>query len=53
MDRYRRELERLNLGKGCIRFKRLEELPLETVERMLREIAERDEGNHGDSEDRR
>jgi uncharacterized protein YdhG (YjbR/CyaY superfamily) len=39
MDRHRKALAHLDLGKGCIRFKRLEDLPIEAVEKLLREVA--------------
>jgi uncharacterized protein YdhG (YjbR/CyaY superfamily) len=42
VDGYRRELAGLSLGKGCVRFRKLDRLPLETIERMLREIAKRE-----------
>jgi uncharacterized protein YdhG (YjbR/CyaY superfamily) len=42
VDEYRGELEGLSLGKGCVRFRRLDRIPLETIERMLREIAKRE-----------
>jgi len=32
------QLGKVNCGKGCIRFKRLTDLNLSTVERLLREI---------------
>lgn len=35
VGRYRDELAPLDCGKGCIRFKRLEQLPLGTVEKIL------------------
>jgi uncharacterized protein YdhG (YjbR/CyaY superfamily) len=31
----RKEFARLNCGKGCVRFKKLEELPLEAVTKVL------------------
>lgn len=31
VERYRRELGKLDIGRGCIRFKTLEELPLDTL----------------------
>jgi uncharacterized protein YdhG (YjbR/CyaY superfamily) len=34
---HRQELAGLSLGKSCIRFKRLEDLPMETVRLMLEE----------------
>jgi uncharacterized protein YdhG (YjbR/CyaY superfamily) len=41
VDRYRGELEGLSLGKGCVRFRKLDKLPLETIGQMLQEIADR------------
>jgi len=35
------ELNHLNLGKSCIRFTKLEKLPLETVKQILRETVAR------------
>ena len=37
VQRHAAELGHLDVGKSCIRFKRLEELPLATVRKMLRE----------------
>ena len=34
---HRPDLEGLSVGKSCIRFRRLDKLPLDTVRRMLRE----------------
>ena len=48
VEEYRGELEGLNLGKSCVRFRKLEKLPLETVERMLREIAQTERENGGE-----
>jgi uncharacterized protein YdhG (YjbR/CyaY superfamily) len=31
VEKYRRELEGLSLGKSCVRFRNLEKLPLETI----------------------
>lgn len=31
-------LTRLNVGKSCIRFRHLEDLPLDTIKEMLREV---------------
>jgi uncharacterized protein YdhG (YjbR/CyaY superfamily) len=42
VDKHRGALEGLSLGKGCVRFRKLDKLPLETIERMLREIARRE-----------
>jgi uncharacterized protein YdhG (YjbR/CyaY superfamily) len=50
VDKHRGELEGLSLGKGCVRFRKLDKLPLETIERMLREIARREkEDDDGES----
>lgn len=35
---YRRSLGKLDCGKSCLRFRRLAELPLEVIQRMLEEI---------------
>jgi uncharacterized protein YdhG (YjbR/CyaY superfamily) len=48
VDRYRGELEGLSLGKGCVRFRKLDRLPLETIERMLRKVAQPGEENGDD-----
>jgi hypothetical protein len=37
VDLYRGDLARLSAGKSCIRFRRLDDLPLETVRTILRE----------------
>ena len=37
VDRYRGDLAGLSVGKSCIRFRRLDDLPLETIQAMLRE----------------
>ena len=41
LDDFRDELSHLNLGKGCVRFRSLDELPKMTVRAMLREAARR------------
>ncbi len=35
VDSYRDELGKLNVGKGCIRFRKIEQLPLETVRTII------------------
>jgi uncharacterized protein YdhG (YjbR/CyaY superfamily) len=40
LDRHRTELERLDLAKSCIRFKSLEQLPLELVRTILEETVQ-------------
>ena len=37
--KFRTRLGKLSSGKGCIRFKRFEELPIETIRMMLGEAA--------------
>ena len=37
VKQHKAELTGLDLGKSCIRFRRLEQLDLETVEKMLKE----------------
>ena len=37
------ELGKLNCGKGCIRFKRLEEIPLDVLREIVRETAAENE----------
>ena len=37
LAKHKDELNHLNLGKSCIRFTKLEKLPLETVKQILRE----------------
>jgi uncharacterized protein YdhG (YjbR/CyaY superfamily) len=40
VEKYRQELAGIDVGKSCIRFKRLEDLPLETVRKILIETVE-------------
>jgi uncharacterized protein YdhG (YjbR/CyaY superfamily) len=37
VDKHRSQLQGLDIGKSCIRFKRLEALPLDEIELMLKE----------------
>ena len=39
VDAHRNTLGRLNSGKGCIRFGKLEELPLDAISTILKEAA--------------
>jgi len=41
VEKHRTELQHLNVGKSCIRFKRIEQLPLETIQTMLSETVQR------------
>jgi uncharacterized protein YdhG (YjbR/CyaY superfamily) len=43
VERHRAQLGKLNCGKGCIRFRSLDEAPLETLRTMLRESARANE----------
>ena len=37
VDQYRKQLGKLNCGKSCIRFRHLDDLPLDVVEKILRD----------------
>lgn len=39
MDKFRKELKYLNVGKGCIRFKKMADLPTDTIEKIIKEAA--------------
>jgi uncharacterized protein YdhG (YjbR/CyaY superfamily) len=39
VEAHRKELGKLSCGKGCIRFRKLDELPLDVIAVMLRESA--------------
>lgn len=41
LDPQRAELEHLNLGKSCIRFRKLDDLPLDVIQTILQLTAER------------
>lgn len=41
VNRYRAKLGKLSIGKGCIRFRKLEDLPLDVVREMLAEVVDR------------
>ncbi|MCB0265378.1 MAG: DUF1801 domain-containing protein [Calditrichaeota bacterium] len=40
LEKYAEQLAHLNCGKSCIRFKKLTDLPMETVSRIIVEAAE-------------
>lgn len=44
VEEHRAELGKLDCGKGCIRFRKLEELPLDVITAILRETAARRKG---------
>lgn len=39
--RHQDDLSHLNCGKSCIRFRRIDDLPLETIERIIKETVEK------------
>ena len=39
VEAHRDELGKLSCGKSCIRFRKLEELPLETISAMVKKLA--------------
>jgi uncharacterized protein YdhG (YjbR/CyaY superfamily) len=41
LDQFRDEMQHLNLGKSCIRFRKLEDLPLDLVQVILSNTADR------------
>ncbi len=41
VSEYEQELGKLNCGKGCVRFQKLEDLPEKTIVKMLKESAKR------------
>jgi hypothetical protein len=38
--KYRAALKHLDVGKSCIRFRRIQDLPLDTVTQILKETVE-------------
>jgi len=40
VEKYRDELGDLDCGKSCIRFKRLDQLPIDTIQKIIRESVE-------------
>jgi uncharacterized protein YdhG (YjbR/CyaY superfamily) len=40
VEKYREELTGLSIGKSCIRFRKLDQLPLDTTKRMLEETVQ-------------
>lgn len=45
VDAHRASLAKLDIGKGCIRFKAAADLPLDMVRKMLTEAVNRRKGN--------
>ena len=46
--KHRQELGHLNCGKSCVRFKKLEELPLDTIKTIIRETVEKQSQENDD-----
>lgn len=40
VERYKPEFKGLNIGKSCIRFKKIEDLPMDTIRKILMETVE-------------
>ena len=40
VEKYKEELTGLSIGKSCIRFRKLDQLPLDTIKRMLEETVQ-------------
>ena len=45
VEKHKVELSHLDVGKSCVRFGKLEQLPLATVAMILRETVQRGEGS--------
>ena len=41
VEEHRKELDHLDVGKSCIRFKNTEDLPLDTVKQILKETVKK------------
>jgi uncharacterized protein YdhG (YjbR/CyaY superfamily) len=41
LEQYRPQLGKLSCGKGCIRFRKLEDLPMDVISSLLKELAKR------------
>ena len=41
VEKHREELTGLSIGKSCIRFKKMDQLPLDTIKRMLEETVQK------------
>jgi len=40
LDRYRRNFKDLNLGRGCVRFQKTDDLPMSIMKEMILELGE-------------
>jgi len=49
VEKYRSKLDHLNLGKSCVRFRKLEDLPLDVIQRILKETIRKQTALRGDS----
>jgi len=45
VEEHRGELAHLDVGKSCIRFKKIEDLPMDTIRQILEEIVARKQSN--------
>ncbi len=50
VEAHRAGLNKLNCGKGCIRFQNLEELPLDVVSAILKDAVQRRKASQGSPE---
>jgi uncharacterized protein YdhG (YjbR/CyaY superfamily) len=44
VEKYKGELSHLNCGKSCVRFKKLDNLPLDTIKTILKETIQKQKG---------
>jgi hypothetical protein len=49
VERHRQELAGLSVGKSCIRFRRIQDLPLDAIRRMLEESVGSRQAKHDGS----
>jgi len=45
VEKHKEALKHLNCGKSCIRFRHIDELPLDTVKRILEETVQHQQSN--------
>jgi uncharacterized protein YdhG (YjbR/CyaY superfamily) len=49
VEKYRSKLDHLNLGKSCVRFRKLEDLPLDVIQKILKETVQKQSALRRDS----
>jgi uncharacterized protein YdhG (YjbR/CyaY superfamily) len=49
VEKYRSKLDHLNLGKSCVRFRKLEDLPLDIIQIILEETVKKQAALRKDS----